>query len=99
MIQNTKKADFDDLTIVGIANLNFKLTNMNLVLLYWIVIARFKIVEVQVVSDEHEITYNIFRKLNALTSYFSLFMASFLNFNVTLTICNMVQEHNLIQIM
>lgn len=49
-----------------------------MVSLIWFFVIRLKRVEVQVVNDERETTYNIFKKLRTITLYNTIFIPTLL---------------------
>ena len=55
-------------------------TTVSLTLLLWVTIGRFKRVEVQVVQDDQETTFGIFKKIKLLKYYQIAFLATVLSF-------------------
>ena len=55
-------------------------TTVSLELLLWVIIGRFKRVEVQVVQDDQETTFGIFKKIKLLKYYQIAFLAIVLSF-------------------
>ena len=62
------------------------LTNYFTILLIWLFVSRFKRVTVQVVQDEFENTFNIFKKLNYFAAYQTGFMAAVFIFTISLIV-------------
>ena len=55
-------------------------TTVGLTLLLWVTIGRFKRVEVQVIHDDQETTFGIFKKIKLLKYYQIAFLAIILSF-------------------